>query len=214
MIKAGIVDPAKVVRTALQDAGSIAALLITAEAMIADVPRKGCVAWWRQWWRRNGRLLIAARRTSRALNVRPLTAALNNNQRSAFPWPMQNTASPSSQRWESYQPSKSILLWACAVTAIATMIVGFSWGGWVTGGTSQTMAAAAGNAARGELASAICVEQFKAAPDAAARLVEFKAITDSYKKRQFVEAGGWATMPGQTSPDRLAAENCAIALAV
>src|SRR5690606_33187608 len=40
MIKAGIVDPAKVVRTALQDAGSIAALLITAEAMIADAPPK------------------------------------------------------------------------------------------------------------------------------------------------------------------------------
>ncbi|WP_018431322.1 chaperonin GroEL [Hoeflea sp. 108] len=40
MIKAGIVDPAKVVRTALQDAGSIASLLITAEAMIADIPAK------------------------------------------------------------------------------------------------------------------------------------------------------------------------------
>ncbi|ORE98117.1 chaperonin GroEL [Aurantimonas sp. 22II-16-19i] len=38
MIAAGIVDPAKVVRTALQDAGSIAAMLITAEAMIANVP--------------------------------------------------------------------------------------------------------------------------------------------------------------------------------
>ncbi|MBZ9657357.1 chaperonin GroEL [Phyllobacterium lublinensis] len=37
MIEAGIVDPAKVVRTALQDAGSIAGLLITAEVMIADV---------------------------------------------------------------------------------------------------------------------------------------------------------------------------------
>lgn len=44
MIKAGIVDPAKVVRTALQDAGSIAALLITAEAMIADVPPKDTAA--------------------------------------------------------------------------------------------------------------------------------------------------------------------------
>ncbi|MBA1349442.1 MULTISPECIES: chaperonin GroEL [Rhizobium] len=40
MIEAGIVDPAKVVRTALQDAGSIAALLITAEVMIADIPAK------------------------------------------------------------------------------------------------------------------------------------------------------------------------------
>jgi chaperonin GroEL len=44
MIKAGIIDPAKVVRTALQDAGSIAALLITAEAMIADVPPKSAPA--------------------------------------------------------------------------------------------------------------------------------------------------------------------------
>jgi chaperonin GroEL len=40
MIKAGIVDPAKVVRTTLQDAGSIAALLITADAMIADIPQR------------------------------------------------------------------------------------------------------------------------------------------------------------------------------
>ena len=38
MIKAGIVDPTKVVRTALQDAASVAGLLITTEAMIADAP--------------------------------------------------------------------------------------------------------------------------------------------------------------------------------
>jgi chaperonin GroEL len=36
MVKAGIIDPAKVVRTALQDAASVAGLLITTEAMIAD----------------------------------------------------------------------------------------------------------------------------------------------------------------------------------
>ena len=101
-----------------------------------------------------------------------------------------------------------MLVWACVATVIATMIIGFSWGGWVTGGTSRTMATAAGDAARGELASAICVERFNAAPDAAAQLVEFKAIPDNYKKRQFVEAGGWATMPGQTSPDRRGAEGC------
>ncbi|SFH05865.1 chaperonin GroEL [Methylobacterium gossipiicola] len=40
MIQAGIVDPAKVVRTALQDAASIAGLLVTTEAMIADAPKK------------------------------------------------------------------------------------------------------------------------------------------------------------------------------
>ena len=40
MIAAGIVDPAKVVRTALQDAASIAGLLITTEAMIAEAPKR------------------------------------------------------------------------------------------------------------------------------------------------------------------------------
>ncbi len=40
MIEAGIIDPAKVVRTALQDAASVAGLLITTEAMIADRPKK------------------------------------------------------------------------------------------------------------------------------------------------------------------------------
>jgi chaperonin GroEL len=38
MIKAGIIDPAKVVRTALQDAASVAGLLITTEAMVAEKP--------------------------------------------------------------------------------------------------------------------------------------------------------------------------------
>ncbi|HVL72321.1 MAG TPA: chaperonin GroEL, partial [Beijerinckiaceae bacterium] len=40
MIQAGIVDPAKVVRTALQDAASVAGLLITTEAMVAELPKK------------------------------------------------------------------------------------------------------------------------------------------------------------------------------
>ena len=39
MFEAGIVDPAKVVRTALQDAASVAGLLITTEAMVAEVPK-------------------------------------------------------------------------------------------------------------------------------------------------------------------------------
>jgi chaperonin GroEL len=57
MITMGIVDPVKVVRTALQDAASIAGLLITTEAMIAELPKKGaaaaaaCLTWaaWAEW---------------------------------------------------------------------------------------------------------------------------------------------------------------------
>ena len=40
MIKAGIIDPVKVVRTALQDAASVAGLLVTTEAMVAEKPEK------------------------------------------------------------------------------------------------------------------------------------------------------------------------------
>ena len=38
LVKAGIIDPTKVVRTALQDAASVASLLITTEAMVAEKP--------------------------------------------------------------------------------------------------------------------------------------------------------------------------------
>ena len=41
MVQAGVIDPAKVVRTALQDAASVAGLLITTEAAIVEAPKKG-----------------------------------------------------------------------------------------------------------------------------------------------------------------------------
>jgi chaperonin GroEL len=44
----GVIDPAKVVRTALQDAASVAGLLITTEAMIAESRR-----FWCSWRRRH-----------------------------------------------------------------------------------------------------------------------------------------------------------------
>lgn len=126
---------------------------------------------------------------------------------------MQGTSKQSfSRRWESYQPSKSILVWACVLTAVVTMIVGFGWGGWVTGGTSRTAATTAGTTARAELASAICVERFNAAADAATQLAGLKALTDAYKRREFVAAGGWATMPGETAPTGRTADLCAVAL--
>jgi chaperonin GroEL len=39
MVEKGIIDPAKVVRAALQDAASVAGLLVTTEAMVAEVPK-------------------------------------------------------------------------------------------------------------------------------------------------------------------------------
>ena len=44
MIEFGIVDPAKVTRTALQSAASVAGLMITTEAMISEIPEEGGAA--------------------------------------------------------------------------------------------------------------------------------------------------------------------------
>ncbi|HOC09841.1 MAG TPA: chaperonin GroEL, partial [Bacillota bacterium] len=40
MIKSGILDPTKVVRSALQNAASVAAMVLTTESLVADIPEK------------------------------------------------------------------------------------------------------------------------------------------------------------------------------
>jgi chaperonin GroEL len=40
LVKAGIIDPAKVTRSALQNAASIAAMILTTEALVTDIPEK------------------------------------------------------------------------------------------------------------------------------------------------------------------------------
>jgi hypothetical protein len=113
------------------------------------------------------------------------------------------------QRWDALQPSKTMLVWSCAGCVAVALVVGFTWGGWVTGGTAQRMAGAAGDTSRYELASVICVEKFLDAPDARAQLAALKAIDSSYAQRQFIEAGGWATMPSKDKPARQTADLCA-----
>ena len=45
-----------------------------------------------------------------------------------------------SRRFQQYRASKAVLFWACAGSALVATIVGFSWGGWVTGGSAREMA--------------------------------------------------------------------------
>ena len=113
------------------------------------------------------------------------------------------------QRWSDLQPSKTMLFWSCAGSVVVALVVGFSWGGWVTGGTARDMAETAGDNSRYDLASVICVEKFLAAPDARAQLAELKAIDSSYRQRQFIEEGGWALMPSTEEAARQAADLCA-----
>jgi hypothetical protein len=88
------------------------------------------------------------------------------------------------------------------------MIVGFAWGGWVTGGTAEKRIANAEEQAVAELASRICVHRFLAASDAAAKLAELKE-TNSWGRDDLVEKAGWVTFADMKEPVDGAANLCA-----
>jgi len=103
-------------------------------------------------------------------------------------------------------------LWGAAAGAIALAIVGFSWGGWVTGGTAETLAKNSAATAVVAALTPICVEKFRQAADASANLVEMKKATYAWDQSKYVEKGGWATMPGSTEPNSAVAKACAESL--
>jgi hypothetical protein len=105
-----------------------------------------------------------------------------------------------SQRFDDYQASKAVLFWACAGSAMAATIVGFSWGGWVTGGSAREMAEKSAAQARQELAAVVCVDRFMAAPDVGVQLTALKDIESPYGQSKFVADGGWAIIVPASSP--------------
>lgn len=116
------------------------------------------------------------------------------------------------ENWGAYRPSKAVWFWSCIGAAVLTIIVGFSWGGWVTGGTATKQAAASGEKGAAQLAADICVNHFLNAPDATAKLAELKKI-DAWKRNSFVSEGGWVTFAKMEKPVTGAAEICAAQLA-
>jgi hypothetical protein len=112
------------------------------------------------------------------------------------------------QRWQGYRPSKALLFWSCVCSVAVALILGFTWGGWVTGGAATERAEKAARQARAELAAAMCVERFLDTSDASAQLTSLKK-TMSWRRGDFIEKGGWATPPGLDKPVVSAADLCA-----
>ncbi len=112
------------------------------------------------------------------------------------------------QRFEDYRPTKSALCWAGGLCAIATIIIGFNWGGWVTGGTARDMTQKAADGATAGLAATLCVAQFKADPASAVQLASLNKA-DRWDRAGFITKGGWATLPGMKEPVAGAADLCA-----
>jgi hypothetical protein len=123
--------------------------------------------------------------------------------------PSKKTAKPEykesyGDRWSKTRPTKAIAFWIAIAAIILTMIVGFAWGGWVTGGNAQEMS----DEAVVQSLAPICVGQFNQDPEKALKLEELKKMS-SYQRDDYVKEQGWATMPGEAQASSKVADACA-----
>lgn len=112
------------------------------------------------------------------------------------------------QWWGEARPTKTIVFWSWVASIVLTMIIGFAWGGWVTGGTAERMAEVMAADAVSHRLVPICVDQFNQDPDKDQKLIELKEI-QSYQRDDYVKEQGWATIPGEDEPDGKVAVECA-----
>lgn len=97
--------------------------------------------------------------------------------------------------------------WGAVIGALALVIIGFAWAGWMTSGRAERMAA---ERARAEVVSAlvpVCLERFQRDPQAEERIAQLRGA-QAYQRRDLVMNFGWATLPGTDRPDRAVAEAC------
>ena len=115
------------------------------------------------------------------------------------------------QSWEAYQPTKTLWFWSCVGTAVATMVIGFTVGGWTTGGTATEMVEEARSKARAELVANLCVDNFLSAANAERNLAQLKEAK-SWERDDFISAGGWSQFTGLKEQVASADDLCAAQL--
>jgi hypothetical protein len=103
-------------------------------------------------------------------------------------------------------------LQGAVVGAIVLAVVGFSWGGWVTGGTSARNSATASHRAVVAALAPICVERFRSQDDAGVRTADLVKAR-IWERGAVIEKSGYATMPGSSGANSDVASACAEMLA-
>ena len=99
--------------------------------------------------------------------------------------------------------------WGAIGGAAALAIVGFTFGGWVTGGKAAELARMQAEKAVITALAPICVDNFRHAKNADENLGKLNAISYSWEKGTYVSQGGWATLPGSNEPHSGVAQACA-----
>jgi hypothetical protein len=106
-------------------------------------------------------------------------------------------------------PKLEPALWGAAGGAIALAGIGFALAGWMTAGGAAELARQQADKAVVAALAPICVENFRHAKNADENLGKLKAISYSWEKGNYVSQGGWATLPGDTTPNSRVAQVCA-----
>jgi hypothetical protein len=98
-------------------------------------------------------------------------------------------------------------VWGAIVGAIVVMIIGFGWGGWVLGSTSEKNGDTMVADALVERLAPMCLAQYNADADKDTKLKELQA-KNRWEREKYVEEQGWATMPFEKDPDSNISELC------
>jgi hypothetical protein len=98
------------------------------------------------------------------------------------------------------------LLQGAAVGAVATIFVGFFWGGWSLGSTADKMANARSELAVVTALAPVCADKFRMLPDAEAKKAALSKV-ESWKRRdEFPKE--FVTLPGESSPSSALVDAC------
>ncbi|MDH3580339.1 MAG: hypothetical protein OEM91_06900 [Hyphomicrobiales bacterium] len=96
--------------------------------------------------------------------------------------------------------------------AFVAPMIGFGGFGWKLDAKALAMASDAAAAEVSRVLVPVCVAQFKADPDVSAHRAAMKGMQYFHPRMEYVEKGGWATLPGQSRPVSGLARSCTEAL--
>lgn len=98
-------------------------------------------------------------------------------------------------------------IYGALIGAACLAVVGFSWGGWVTGGGADKMANTRANDSVVSALVPVCLDMASNDPDRISQLVTIRAAS-TYQRRSALMDAGWATVPGSEAPNRDLAQAC------
>src|SRR3984893_5537884 len=98
------------------------------------------------------------------------------------------------------------LLQGAAAGAIATMVVGFNWGGWSLGSTADKMAKQRSELAVIAALAPVCADKFGALPDADAKKVALSKGDSRKRRDEFPKE--FVTLPGESYPSSALVDAC------